>query len=108
MSTTKAVLQGTDTVTRGDLCVSFELGDKKWKVTASDGYHTPNQYCVDAGDKEAVLDVSRKAKARCKLEPHTMVHSCYEAGRDGWWLHRWLMEQGKASITSWSTPPASK
>ena len=67
MSTTKAVLQGTDTVTRGDLCVSFELGDKKWKVTASDGYRTPKQYCVDAGDKEAVLDVLRKAKARCKL-----------------------------------------
>src|SRR5713226_4691039 len=19
---------------------------------------------------------------------------CYEAGRDGWWLHRWLSEQG--------------
>jgi transposase len=98
MSTTKAVLQGTDTVTRGDLCVSFELGDKKWKVTASDGYHTPNQYCVDAGDKEAVLDVLRKAKARCKLEPHAVVHSCYEAGRDGWWLHRWLIEQGIDNI----------
>ncbi|MGF6696949.1 transposase [Paraburkholderia sp. MM5496-R1] len=22
------------------------------------------------------------------------VHSCYEAGRDGWWLHRWLTGQG--------------
>ena len=22
------------------------------------------------------------------------MHSCYEAGRDGWWLHRWLIEQG--------------
>ena len=37
MSTTKTVLQGTDTATHGDLYVSFELGDKKWKVTASDG-----------------------------------------------------------------------
>jgi transposase len=26
------------------------------------------------------------------------VHSCYEAGRDGWWLHRWLLEQGIDSI----------
>jgi transposase len=98
MSTTKAVLQGTDTVTRGDLCVSFELGDKKWNVTASDGCHTPSQYGVDAGDKEAVLEVVRKAKTRCKLEPHAMVHSCYEAGRDGWWLHRWLIEQGIDNI----------
>jgi len=69
MSTTKVVLQGTDTVTRGDLCVSFELGDKKWKVTASDGCHTPCQHGVEAGDKEAVLEVVRKAKVRCKLEP---------------------------------------
>jgi len=21
------------------------------------------------------------------------VHSCYEAGRDDWWLHRWSLEQ---------------
>src|SRR5450755_3370806 len=98
MSTTKAVLQGTDTVTRGDLCVSFELGDKKWNVTASDGCHTPSQYGVDAGDKEAVLEVVRKAKTRCKLEPHAMVHSCYEAGRDGFWLHRWLIAQGIDNI----------
>jgi transposase len=26
------------------------------------------------------------------------VHSCYEAGRDGWWLQRWLKEQGIDSI----------
>ena len=26
------------------------------------------------------------------------VHSCYEAGRDGWWLHRWLFEQGIDNI----------
>ena len=26
------------------------------------------------------------------------MHSCYEAGRDGWWLHRWLIEQGIDNI----------
>jgi transposase len=78
--------------------VSFELGDKKWKVTASDGCRTPSQHDVDAGDKEAVLELVRKAKARCKLEPQVKVHSCYEAGRDGWWLHRWLIEQGIDNI----------
>ena len=49
---------------------------------------------MDAGDKEAVLNCLRKAKERCKLGPQAKVHSCYEAGRDGWWLHRWLIEQG--------------
>jgi transposase len=98
MSTTQTVLQGMDTASQGDLYLSFELGDKKWKLTASDDYRAPSQYSVDAGDKEAVLGVVRKAKARCKLEPQAKMHSCYEAGRDGWWLHRWLIEQGIDNI----------
>jgi len=28
------------------------------------------------------------------LQGAVRVHSCYEAGRDGFWLHRWLLEQG--------------
>jgi transposase len=98
MSTTQTVLQCADAAIGDDLYVSFELGDKKWKVSACDGRRGPSQYNVDAGDKEAVLDCLRKAKERCKLEPQARVHSCYEAGRDGWWLHRWLIEQGIDNI----------
>jgi len=94
MAATQTVPQRADAATQGELYVSFELGDKKWKVTAGDGRFGPSQYSVDAGDKEAVLNCLRKAKERCKLGPQAKVHSCYEAGRDGWWLHRWLIEQG--------------
>jgi transposase len=45
-----------------------------------------------------VLNCPRNARERCKLEPRAKVHSCYEAGRDGWWLHRWLIEQGIDNI----------
>jgi transposase len=98
MAATQTVLQRVDGATPGELYVSFELGDKKWKVTAGDGRVGPSQYGVDAGDKEAVLNCLRKAKERCKLGPQAKVHSCYEAGRDGWWLHRWLIEQGIDNI----------
>jgi hypothetical protein len=37
MSATQAVPQREDTVTQGELYMSFELGDKSWKVTASAG-----------------------------------------------------------------------
>jgi transposase len=95
MTTTQTVvLQSKDTAIQGELYMSFELGDKRWKVTASDGRRGPSQYNVDAGDKAAVAGCIRKAKERCKLDPQAKVHSCYEAGRDGWWLHRWLIEQG--------------
>jgi len=54
MSTTKTVPQVKDMAIAGDLYVSFELGDKSWKVTASDGHRGPSRYNVDAGDTAAV------------------------------------------------------
>nr|WP_255217863.1 IS110 family transposase [Paraburkholderia mimosarum] len=38
------------------------------------------------------------AKARCHLSADAPVYSCYEAGRDGFWLHRWLTEQGIVNL----------
>lgn len=98
MSTTQTVPQVKDTAIQGELYMSFELGDKNWKLTASDGRRSPSRYNVDAGDKEAVADCIRKIKERCNLEPQARVHCCYEAGRDGWWLHRWLIGQGIDNI----------
>jgi len=98
MATTETVLQSKDTAIEGKLYMSFELSDKQWKVTASDGVRGPGRYTVEAGDTGAVADCVRKAKQRCKLEPTAQVHSCDEAGRDGWWLHRWLIGQGIDNI----------
>jgi transposase len=53
---------------------------------------------VDAGDTAAVAECLRKAKIRFGLPEQARVHSCYEAGRDGWWLHRWLLAQGIDNI----------
>ena len=98
MTTTQTVLQGKDTANQVELYMSFELGDKSWKLTMSDGRRGPGRYNVDAGDTAAVLDCISKARARCSLSAEATVHSCYEAGRDGWWLHRWLVEQGIDNI----------
>jgi transposase len=98
MNSSQTVLQGKDTVRERALYMSFELGDKLWKLSSSDGRRGPGRYTVTAGDKAAVLDCIHKAKARCGLEPQANVRSCYEAGRDGWWLHRWLTQQGVDNI----------
>src|SRR4051812_38026783 len=84
MSTTQAVPQIENTAVPSELYMSFELGDKSWKLTASDGHRSPSRYNVEAGDTAAVTQCIGKARERCKLEPQTRVHSCYEAGRDGW------------------------
>ena len=98
MATTQTVLHGKDTATVGELYMSLELGDRSWKLTISDGRRGPSRYSVEAGATAAVLDCVAKARARCGVSAEARVHSCYEAGRDGWWLHRWLLEHGIDNI----------
>lgn len=87
-------LQGQDTGAARELYMAMELSDKKWLLVLSDGQRAPSRHTVEAGDTGAVVRTVAKAKARCGLTQEARVHSCYEAGRDGFWLHRWLVEQG--------------
>ena len=48
-----------------------------------------------------------KAKNRFGLAADAPVKSCYEAGRDGFWLHRYLTTMRGGKQRSW-IPPASK
>ena len=93
MKSTQAVLEAKDTASEPALYISFELGDKAWKLTYCDGRRRPGRFSIAAGDQEAVLACIQRAKARCELGAQVPVYSCYEAGRDGWWLHRWLKQQ---------------
>jgi transposase len=76
------------------LHMAFELSGKDWKLSLGDGTRAPSRYTVSGGDTAAVLESIAKAKVRCGLAPETPVRSCYEAGRDGFWLHRWLIAHG--------------
>jgi transposase len=98
MNARGTALQGKHTGEAGELYMAFELGEKNWKLSLSDGARSPSHYSVTAGDTAALLECIAKAKARCGLAPQARVHSCYEAGRDGFWLHRWLIEQGIDNI----------
>src|SRR5262245_14340338 len=89
---------GKDTGTAGQLYLAFELGQKSWKLSLSDGAHSPSRYTVAAADTAAVLECIAKTKARCRVAAAAGVHSSYEAGRDGFWLHRWLIAQGIDNI----------
>lgn len=82
-------------VTRGSkLFVSLELGNAKWHVTASDGGTRMSEYTVDAGDGRGLLALIERARHRFGLGKEAAVLSCYEAGRDGFWLHRFLEANG--------------
>ena len=94
MNASGTALQGKHTVEASELYMAFELGEKHWRLSLSDGVHSPSRYTVSAGDTAALLECIAKTKARCGFAPEASVCSCYEAGRDGFGLHRWLIEQG--------------
>jgi transposase len=98
MNASGTALQGKHTVEVGELYMAFELGEKSWKLSLGDGAHSPSRYTVAAGGTAALLECIAKAKARCALAPEARVGSCYEAGRDGFWLHRWLIAHGIDNI----------
>ncbi len=77
--------------------VALELSKSRWLV----GFHTPladkvSRYSVDGGDSGALLDrIGRvREQAERRLERPVRVVCCYEAGYDGFWLHRLLRANG--------------
>jgi transposase len=98
MNASGTALQGKHTVEAGERYMAFELSEKHWKLSLGDGARSPSRYTVAAGDTAALLECIVKAKVRCGLAPQARVRSCYEAGRDGFWLHRWLVAQGIDNI----------
>jgi transposase len=77
------------------LAMSLELGASEWKMAFSPGLgQQPRHRTVAAGDLEAVKKEIEAAKARFGLPAAVRVVSCYEAGRDGFWIHRALVSMG--------------
>jgi transposase len=69
--------------------VAFELGKKEWKLALTAGFPVkPWLRTVAGGDLAAVTRVVQAARQRFGLSPAARVVSCYEAGRDGFWIHR--------------------
>ena len=93
--TTKATRNAQDTTSAGTLFVSFELSDKNWKLGFTTGHgQKPRERTVTARDQKRVLDEIAQAKRRFGLPETAPVVSCYEAGREGFWLHRFLAAHG--------------
>ncbi|TMJ85467.1 MAG: IS110 family transposase [Alphaproteobacteria bacterium] len=77
--------------------VAIELSKSSWIV----GFQTPltnktSQYQVKACDANALLELIERIRTRVarELRRPIEVMSCYEAGYDGFWLHRVLKAHG--------------
>jgi len=77
------------------LFVAFELSWNEWKLAFATGpADNPRLRSIGGRNTGAVLQEIVKAKARFGLPKDAPVYSCYEAGRDGFWLHRFLTSHG--------------
>lgn len=93
---------GTPTIGHnGTIFVAIELSQKTWLVTL----HSPDRdrisrHKLEGGDHVGLLALIEKVKARAaeKLGAPPRVVSCYEAGYDGFWLHRLLQAAGITNL----------
>lgn len=81
------------------LYLAFELGNAEWKLGFSVGFgQRPRVRTIAARDLEGLQREIELAKKRFGLPETAWVVSCYEAGRDGFWLHRYLVEAGVENL----------
>jgi len=81
------------------LLVAFELSATTWRLAVTtDRGEPPRHYVVASGEVGLVLERLARAKAQWGLPPGTPVRSGYEAGREGFWLHRALTAVGVHNV----------
>lgn len=82
-----------DTASMGILYMAMELSQSKWHLAFGNGLKV-RQIVIEANDTVSLQEELKKAKEKFRLLPKSEVISCYEAGRDGFWIHRYLEEKG--------------
>jgi hypothetical protein len=80
------------------LYLAFELGEARWLLgfTIGMGQKPPLRSLPARGPPRLQEEIA-KAKKRFGLPAGAPVRSCYEAGRDGFWLHRQLAANWSSS-----------
>jgi transposase len=76
------------------LYLALELSNRSWKLAFSTGHgQKPRFRNVPARDLDALGREIALARTRFGFPDTVPVISCYEAGRDGFWIHRFLQAQ---------------
>ena len=90
----KMTVRYEDSTESATIYMALDLGRKRWMV----GFLLPGDrdahlYQIAGGDLDGLLALiaRQRQKAGGGCVP---VASCYEAGRDGFWLDRWLRDRG--------------
>jgi transposase len=91
---TETTLQQNNSQKEQYLYMAFELSQKEWKLAFNVGVKNPRIVTIEARNLKALTRQIDLARKKFKLSRDCTVYSCYEAGRDGFWIHRYLVSQG--------------
>ena len=97
MKKTKGTPRKKVSITEKVLHLAFELSQNKWKLAFSNGEKI-RTVTVAARNLEQVQEEIEKAQVRFKMKGNVRILSCYEAGRDGFWFHRYLLSCGIENV----------
>ena len=93
MKKTQRILRVENSTKEHVMQLAFELSLSKWKLAF--GHNAKmRMVTIDARDLDQIQQAIEKAKKRFRLSGEVKILSCYEAGRDGFWLHRYLLSCG--------------
>lgn len=82
-----------------NLYMAMELSNAEWKLGFTVGLgQAPRLRSLAAREMAGFREEIRLSKVRFGLPESAPVISCYEAGRDGFWLHRCLTAQGITNL----------
>ena len=82
-----------------NLYMAMELSNAEWKLGFTVGLgQAPRLRSLAAREMAGLREEIRLSKVRFGLPESAPVISCYEAGRDGFWLHRCLTAQGVTNL----------
>ncbi len=79
------------------LYLALELSDTKWKLAFSNGSKN-RLVTINARDLKRFHQEVDESRKRLGLASNGQIMSCYEAGRDGFWIHRFLVDGGIENI----------
>lgn len=88
------VVRDEDTTKAPTIYLALDLGRRRWTVgVLLPGDRDARLFQIAGGDREGLSKLIQHRR-QAVGDPGVRLVSCYEAGRDGFWLHRWLLAQG--------------
>jgi len=98
---------------RETLYMAFELSKKNWRVLSSAGGVKNYSAIMTPGNTKELTEIVIRARKKFGLIEGSRVLSYIEAGRDGFWPHRFLLQNAlnasaRAATIVWKHEVPSK